>query len=125
MGKYVFAFKGGGMPETEEEQKSVMDAWTAWFGSLGDCGRRHGQPVRRAGRGRRRRHVRPDRLLDRQRGQPRRRARQGEGLPDPRTAAAAASRCTRRSRCSSASCRGSRALADGARARGPLRQRAR
>src|SRR5262245_56988062 len=35
MGKYVLAFKGGSIPETEEEQKSVMDAWTAWFGSLG------------------------------------------------------------------------------------------
>jgi hypothetical protein len=35
MGKYVLAYKGGGMPETEEEQKSVMDAWTAWFGALG------------------------------------------------------------------------------------------
>jgi hypothetical protein len=35
MGKYVLAFKGGSIPETEEEQKSVMDAWTAWFGTLG------------------------------------------------------------------------------------------
>ena len=37
MGKYVLAFKGGSIPETEEEQKSVMDAWTAWFGTLGDA----------------------------------------------------------------------------------------
>ena len=36
MGKYVLAFTGGSIPETEEEQKSVMDAWTAWFGTLGD-----------------------------------------------------------------------------------------
>ena len=36
MGKYVLAFKGGGIPQSEEEQKSVMDAWTAWFTSLGD-----------------------------------------------------------------------------------------
>ena len=36
MGKYVMAFKGGGIPQTEEEQKTVMDAWTAWFTSLGD-----------------------------------------------------------------------------------------
>ena len=35
MGKYVLAFKGGSIPETEEEQKRVMDAWTAWFGTLG------------------------------------------------------------------------------------------
>ena len=31
MGKYVMAYKGGSIPQTEEEQKSVMDAWTAWF----------------------------------------------------------------------------------------------
>ena len=37
MGKYVLAFTGGSVPETEEEQKSVMDAWTAWFGTLGDA----------------------------------------------------------------------------------------
>jgi hypothetical protein len=36
MGKYVLTYKGGGMPETEEEQKQVMDAWMAWFGGLGD-----------------------------------------------------------------------------------------
>ena len=36
MGKYLFAYKGGGMPQTEEEQQRVMAAWTAWFGTLGD-----------------------------------------------------------------------------------------
>jgi hypothetical protein len=36
MGKYVLAYKGGGMPETEEEGKRVMEAWMAWFGGLGD-----------------------------------------------------------------------------------------
>lgn len=35
MGKYVLAFTGGSIPESEEEQKSVMDAWTAWYGTLG------------------------------------------------------------------------------------------
>ena len=36
MAKYVLVYKGGGgMPETPEEQKQVMDAWGAWFGSLG------------------------------------------------------------------------------------------
>jgi hypothetical protein len=35
MGKYVFAYKGGGMPETEEEGKRLMDAWTSWMGGLG------------------------------------------------------------------------------------------
>src|SRR4029450_10711090 len=36
MGKFVLVFKGGSIPRSEEEQKRVMDAWTAWFGSLGD-----------------------------------------------------------------------------------------
>jgi hypothetical protein len=36
MGKFVLVFKGGSIPQTEEEQKRVMDAWTAWFGGLGD-----------------------------------------------------------------------------------------
>jgi hypothetical protein len=36
MGKYVLAFKGGSIPESEEEQKQVMDEWMAWFGGLGD-----------------------------------------------------------------------------------------
>jgi hypothetical protein len=35
MGRYVLAYTGGSIPETEEEQKRVMDAWTGWFGSLG------------------------------------------------------------------------------------------
>jgi hypothetical protein len=36
MGKYVLVFKGGSIPQTEEEQKRVMDAWMGWFGGLGD-----------------------------------------------------------------------------------------
>jgi hypothetical protein len=36
MGKYVLVYKGGSIPETEEEQKRVMDEWGAWFGKLGD-----------------------------------------------------------------------------------------
>ena len=36
MGKYVFAYKGGGMPETEEEGQRVMAAWMSWLGGLGD-----------------------------------------------------------------------------------------
>ena len=35
MAKFVFAYHGGGMPETEEEQAKVMEAWGAWMGSLG------------------------------------------------------------------------------------------
>jgi autotransporter-associated beta strand protein len=37
MAKYVLAFHGGGMPETEEEQAQVMAAWGAWYGTLGDA----------------------------------------------------------------------------------------
>jgi len=37
MAKYVFAYKGGGMAETEEEQKAAMEAWGAWFGGLGSA----------------------------------------------------------------------------------------
>ena len=36
MGKYVFAYKGGGVPESEEEGARLMQAWMAWLGGLGD-----------------------------------------------------------------------------------------
>ena len=36
MGKYVFAYKGGGMAATEEEQAKAMQAWQSWMGELGD-----------------------------------------------------------------------------------------
>jgi hypothetical protein len=36
MGKYVLVYKGGGIPQTEEEQQRVMAAWNAWFQGLGD-----------------------------------------------------------------------------------------
>jgi hypothetical protein len=35
MGKYLFAYKGGGMAATEAEQQAAMAAWGAWFGQLG------------------------------------------------------------------------------------------
>jgi hypothetical protein len=37
MGKYLYAYTGGGMPATEEEQAKVMRAWMAWAGELGDA----------------------------------------------------------------------------------------
>ena len=37
MGKYVLAYKGGGMGETEAEQQEAMTQWMNWFGSLGDA----------------------------------------------------------------------------------------
>jgi hypothetical protein len=36
MAKYVFIYKGGKMPESEEEGKRVMKAWTDWLGGLGE-----------------------------------------------------------------------------------------
>jgi len=36
MGKFVFLYTGGKMADTPEAQKAAMDAWTGWFGSLGD-----------------------------------------------------------------------------------------
>jgi YCII-related domain len=35
MAKYVFAYKGGKMAETDEERQAAMQAWGAWFGALG------------------------------------------------------------------------------------------
>ena len=37
MPKFVLAYTGGSMPETEEQQKAVMDAWMGWFGQLGQA----------------------------------------------------------------------------------------
>lgn len=36
MPKYVFAYHGGSIPESEAAQADAMAAWGAWFGSLGD-----------------------------------------------------------------------------------------
>jgi len=35
MANYVLAYRGGGMPESEEERQRVGALWGAWFGSLG------------------------------------------------------------------------------------------
>ena len=35
MAKYLFVYHGGGHPTNEAEVKKVMDAWGAWFGSMG------------------------------------------------------------------------------------------
>jgi hypothetical protein len=35
MAKYVLAYRGGGMAETEAEQQAVMTQWMNWFGELG------------------------------------------------------------------------------------------
>jgi hypothetical protein len=36
MGKYVFVYKGGKRPESEEEGNAVMAQWGAWMQGLGD-----------------------------------------------------------------------------------------
>ncbi|MGI9607883.1 MAG: YciI family protein [Acidimicrobiales bacterium] len=48
MAKYVLAYHGGGMPETEAEQAAVMEAWGAWFGSMGAAVLDGGAPVGQA-----------------------------------------------------------------------------
>jgi len=48
MAKYVFAYHGGGMAETEEEQAAVMEAWMAWFAGLGEALVDGGNPIGRA-----------------------------------------------------------------------------
>jgi hypothetical protein len=37
MTNYLLTYYGGGMPESQEEQAQVMQAWTAWLGRLGDA----------------------------------------------------------------------------------------
>ena len=44
MGKYVFAYTGGSMPETPEAQEAGMKAWIAWFGTLGSAVIEPGNP---------------------------------------------------------------------------------
>ena len=36
MANYLLVFHGGRMPESQEEGAKVMQAWTDWFGVLGD-----------------------------------------------------------------------------------------
>jgi hypothetical protein len=35
MAKFVLAYTGGSMAETPEAQEAAMQAWGAWFGTLG------------------------------------------------------------------------------------------
>lgn len=45
MAKYVLAYHGGGMPETEADQAKVMAAWESWYGTLGPAIADGGAPV--------------------------------------------------------------------------------
>lgn len=45
MPDYVFAYHGGGMPETPEEGAKVMAAWQAWYADMGEAVVNGGAPV--------------------------------------------------------------------------------
>jgi hypothetical protein len=45
MAKYLFVYHGGKRPSNPEEVKSVMNAWGAWFGSMGAAVIDGGNPV--------------------------------------------------------------------------------
>ena len=44
MTDYLLLYSGGSMPETEEEQKTVMDAWNTWMGQIGSALKDGGNP---------------------------------------------------------------------------------
>jgi len=46
MAKYLFVYHGGGdNPSSEAEVAEIMDAWGAWFGSMGSAVVDGGNPV--------------------------------------------------------------------------------
>ena len=45
MAKYLLAYHGGGMPESEEETARVMAAWDTWYRALGSAVVDGGNPV--------------------------------------------------------------------------------
>ena len=45
MAKYLFVYHGGKRVTGETEMKKVMDAWGAWFGSMGTAVIDGGNPV--------------------------------------------------------------------------------
>lgn len=45
MPKYLLVYHGGSMPESEEEGQKEMQAWMAWFGTLGEAVADGGNPV--------------------------------------------------------------------------------
>jgi hypothetical protein len=44
MAKFVYIYTGGQMAETPAAQEEAMQAWGAWFGSLGDAVTDPGNP---------------------------------------------------------------------------------
>ena len=45
MAKYLFVYHGGKQPANAADGKTVMDAWGAWFGSMGAAVIDGGNPV--------------------------------------------------------------------------------
>ena len=45
MPKFIFAYHGGGMPETPEEGARMMAAWQSWLGGMGGSCADMGNPV--------------------------------------------------------------------------------
>lgn len=45
MPKFMFAYHGGGMPETPEEGEKEMAKWQAWLGGMGASCADMGNPV--------------------------------------------------------------------------------
>jgi hypothetical protein len=45
MPKFIFAYHGGGMPETPEEGARMMAAWNDWYADMGDALVDGGAPV--------------------------------------------------------------------------------
>jgi hypothetical protein len=37
MANFLLTYHGGGMPESPDENAQAMQAWTAWFGQLGEA----------------------------------------------------------------------------------------
>lgn len=48
MAQYLLAYHGGGMPETEKEQKRVLAAWGKWYQKLGKAVVDGGNPIGQA-----------------------------------------------------------------------------
>lgn len=40
MPKFVFAYHGGGQPDSQEEGERLMAAWKNWLSGMGGCGNR-------------------------------------------------------------------------------------
>lgn len=45
MPDFIFAYHGGGAPETPEAGAKAMEVWGAWYGAMGDAVVNPGAPV--------------------------------------------------------------------------------